>query len=139
MDARRRIRRRVHRHAGGPRDFHRPCPHRCGRTQRQLSTRAPVSSCPRWRGAPSVRYPTPLLDCLAAWRRLMNELELLGAASDRVFVGGASAGGNLAVMSSLQQPTLVFQHRQASYWRTRCSMPHGRRSRARFGEIGADD
>ncbi|MCK9925347.1 alpha/beta hydrolase [Frankia sp. AgPm24] len=65
----------------------------------------PLSRARRWRGAAAVRFPTPVLDCLAAWHRLVAEAESLGLAADRVFVGGASAGANLAVMSTLRAAT----------------------------------
>ncbi|MCM3885575.1 alpha/beta hydrolase [Frankia sp. R82] len=65
----------------------------------------PLSRVRRWRGAAAVRFPTPVLDCLAAWHRLAAEAESLGLAAERIFVGGASAGANLAVMSTLRAAT----------------------------------
>ena len=58
----------------------------------------PLPGTARWRGAPAVRYPTPVDDCVAAWRWLASEL---GAATP-IAVGGASAGGNLAAMVALR-------------------------------------
>ncbi|MBL7487546.1 alpha/beta hydrolase fold domain-containing protein [Frankia sp. AgB1.9] len=62
----------------------------------------PLSRVRRWRGAPAVRFPVPVLDCLAAWRRLVEEAEPLGLKAGQIFAGGASAGANLAVMSTLR-------------------------------------
>ncbi|CAO5255566.1 alpha/beta hydrolase fold domain-containing protein [Frankia sp. AgKG'84/4] len=62
----------------------------------------PLSRVRRWRGGAAVRFPLPVLDCLAAWHRLVDEAEPLGLAADQIFVGGASAGANLAVMSTLR-------------------------------------
>ncbi len=61
----------------------------------------PLSRVRRWRGAPAVRFPQPVQDCVAGWRLLLNESQRLGVDAQRVFIGGASAGGNLAVMTTL--------------------------------------
>ncbi len=50
-----------------------------------------------WNGEPAVRYPTPIRDGQAGFRRLLVEAITRGVPEDRIFVGGASAGGNLAV------------------------------------------
>ncbi|MCK9897096.1 alpha/beta hydrolase fold domain-containing protein [Frankia sp. AgB32] len=62
----------------------------------------PLSRVRRWRGGAAVRFPLPVLDCLAAWHRLVDEVEPLGLAAGQIFVGGASAGANLAAMSTLR-------------------------------------
>lgn len=51
---------------------------------------------PEYRLAPEHPYPVPLEDCIAAYQWLLTEGESLGADLDRIVVGGASAGGNLA-------------------------------------------
>ena len=51
----------------------------------------------RWRGAPAIRFPTPVDDCVAAWGWLAREL----GPTTPVTVGGASAGGNLATLAVL--------------------------------------
>jgi acetyl esterase/lipase len=43
-----------------------------------------------------VTYPVPLDDAFAAWRWLEENAGTLGADRDRLFIGGASAGANLA-------------------------------------------
>lgn len=43
-----------------------------------------------------VRYPVPLDDVLAAWHWLEAQTDRLGVDSQRLFVGGASVGANLA-------------------------------------------
>jgi acetyl esterase len=62
----------------------------------------PLSRVRRWRGAAAVRFPIPVADCLAAWRQLADDAESFGLSADRIFLGGASAGGDLAVMSALR-------------------------------------
>lgn len=52
----------------------------------------------KYRGAPAVRFPAPVLDCVAGWKRLADEV----GPGVPIFVGGASAGGNLAVMTALR-------------------------------------
>ncbi len=63
---------------------------------------APWSRARRWRGAPAARFPAPLEDTTAAWHELQAEADRLGIPPDRRFVGGASAGGNLAAMTALE-------------------------------------
>jgi acetyl esterase len=58
---------------------------------------APDCDATQWNGAPAVRYPTPILDGQAGFNRLREEAIARGVPADRLFVGGASAGGNLAV------------------------------------------
>jgi acetyl esterase/lipase len=58
----------------------------------------PLRRLARWHGAPAVRFPTPVHDCLDAWRWLAREL----GPTTPIVVGGASAGGDLAVLSALR-------------------------------------
>jgi acetyl esterase/lipase len=49
-----------------------------------------------------IRYPTPLEDVLAAWRWVTERRVELGADRARIFIGGASAGANLAAAATLR-------------------------------------
>jgi acetyl esterase/lipase len=49
-----------------------------------------------------VRFPVPHDDVVAAYRWAVSEAALLGAAADRVTLGGASAGANLAAGACLR-------------------------------------
>ncbi|MBY4127525.1 alpha/beta hydrolase fold domain-containing protein [Rhodococcus fascians] len=59
----------------------------------------PFSKVTRWRSRAAVRFPTPIDDCLAGWAHLDSAEDATDAP---LFVGGASAGGNLAAMSILR-------------------------------------
>ena len=54
-------------------------------------TNGMITWSPDYRMPPSHPYPAPLDDCMTVYRRLLEV-----RASDDIFVGGASAGGNLA-------------------------------------------
>jgi acetyl esterase len=55
------------------------------------------------RNAPvAVRYPLPLDDCEAAWRWLVHQARKRDLDPSRIHVGGASAGGALAVTLALR-------------------------------------
>jgi acetyl esterase len=49
-----------------------------------------------------VRFPVPLDDVMAAWQWLVQNAGDLGADPGRLFIGGASAGGNLAVSAAVR-------------------------------------
>jgi len=51
--------------------------------------------------APEFPYPTPLEDCYAGLRWLHDNAESLGIASDRIGIGGSSAGAGLAAALAL--------------------------------------
>ncbi len=66
---------------------------RCAEFARELEI---VVACPYYRLAPRHRFPAALDDCRAAWGWLLDHLGELGVDSERVAVGGESAGGGLA-------------------------------------------
>jgi len=49
-----------------------------------------------------VRYPAPLDDTLAAWHWLTEHTDELGVDPERMFIGGASVGANLATGASVR-------------------------------------
>jgi acetyl esterase len=51
--------------------------------------------------APEHKFPTPVEHCLSAWRWILAEGPSLGVDPARVAIGGDSAGGNLAIASTL--------------------------------------
>lgn len=66
-----------------------------------------------YRLAPEHKFPTPLKDCVAALRWIVDHAEELDVDADRVVIGGGSAGGNLAAATALiardEGPTIVGQ------------------------------
>jgi acetyl esterase/lipase len=66
---------------------------RCAEFVRELGV---IAICPYYRLAPKDRFPAAIDDCWAAWQWLQNHLGELGVDSDRVAIGGESAGGGLA-------------------------------------------
>ncbi|WP_246126294.1 alpha/beta hydrolase [Nesterenkonia populi] len=57
---------------------------------------------PEYRLSPKHPYPTPLDDCMQAWTYMQDHARAYGIASDKVAVGGQSAGGGLAAMLALR-------------------------------------
>jgi acetyl esterase/lipase len=55
-----------------------------------------------YRLAPEWPYPTPLDDCQAGLRWLVDEADTLGIDRDRIAIGGGSAGGGLAAGLALR-------------------------------------
>ncbi len=67
-----------------------------------------------YRLAPENPYPAPLHDCYAALKWFAKNANSLGVSSDRIAIGGASAGGGLAAGTALMArdkggPNLIFQ------------------------------
>lgn len=54
------------------------------------------------RAPDAVRYPLPLDDCALAWDLLVDAAPAWGLAPERMYVGGASAGGALAASLALR-------------------------------------
>ena len=65
----------------------------------------PVPWVTRWRGAPAVRFPGPIQDCLAAWRWFHEDLQRQGWGDRPIAIGGASAGADLATVTTLRLST----------------------------------
>ena len=55
-----------------------------------------------YRLVPSVAFPDPVHDCIAALRWIVDHSAQLGGSPARVFVGGHSAGGQIAALMSLR-------------------------------------
>lgn len=67
-----------------------------------------------YRLAPENSYPAPLHDCYAALKWFAKNANSLGVSSNRIAIGGASAGGGLAAGTALIArdkggPNLIFQ------------------------------
>jgi arylformamidase len=55
-----------------------------------------------YRLAPHARFPAPFDDCLAAFAWVFRNIAKHGGSPDRLFVGGHSAGGQLAALIALR-------------------------------------
>jgi acetyl esterase/lipase len=55
-----------------------------------------------YRLAPATRHPAPLMDCIEAAKAVRTMAGELGGDADRIFVGGHSAGGQLAALMALR-------------------------------------
>lgn len=55
-----------------------------------------------YRRVPEVHYPLPLEDCLASIRWIYHHATYYKANRENLFIGGDSAGGNLAIASTLK-------------------------------------
>jgi acetyl esterase/lipase len=62
-----------------------------------------------YRLIPSVGFPEPVHDCIAALRWIVDHIAQHGGSPERVFVGGHSAGGQIAALMSLR-PDWLQQH-----------------------------
>jgi triacylglycerol lipase len=60
-----------------------------------------VGVCVRYRLAPETAFPGPLDDCVAGLEWVLGHADEIGVDSDRVGIGGASAGGGLAAALTL--------------------------------------
>ena len=60
-----------------------------------------------YRLIPNVSFPQPVLDCIAALRWIFDHVAEHGGTPHRLFVGGHSAGGQIAALMSLQPHWLV--------------------------------
>jgi acetyl esterase/lipase len=62
-----------------------------------------------YRLIPSVAFPEPVHDCIAALRWIVDHIAQHGGSPRRMFVGGHSAGGQIAALMSLR-PDWLAQH-----------------------------
>jgi acetyl esterase/lipase len=60
-----------------------------------------------YRLIPTVSFPTPVMDCISALRWIADNIAEHGGSPDRLFVGGHSAGGQIAALMALQKDWLV--------------------------------
>ena len=60
-----------------------------------------------YRLIPSVAFPEPVHDCIAALRWVVDHIAEHGGSPERVFVGGHSAGGQIAALMSLRPDWLL--------------------------------
>lgn len=54
-----------------------------------------------YRLAPKYPFPIPVEDCFATYKWVLNNVDKLGIAKDKIMIGGDSAGGNLATAVTL--------------------------------------
>jgi arylformamidase len=60
-----------------------------------------------YRLIPTVSFPAPVLDCIAALRWITEHIAEHGGSPHRLFVGGHSAGGQIAALMALRKDWLA--------------------------------
>jgi acetyl esterase/lipase len=60
-----------------------------------------------YRLIPNVSFPEPVMDCISALRWISDHIVEFGGSPKRLFVGGHSAGGQIAALMSLHKEWLV--------------------------------
>ena len=60
-----------------------------------------------YRLIPTVSFPAPVLDCIAALRWIAEHIAEHGGSPHRLFVGGHSAGGQIAALMALRKDWLA--------------------------------
>ena len=60
-----------------------------------------------YRLIPAVSFPAPVMDCIAALRRIAEHIADYGGSPHRLFVGGHSAGGQIAALMALRKDWLA--------------------------------
>ena len=60
-----------------------------------------------YRLIPNVSFPEPVMDCIAALRWIFDHIAEFGGSPKRLFVGGHSAGGQIAALMSLHKEWLA--------------------------------
>jgi arylformamidase len=60
-----------------------------------------------YRLIPTVSFPTPVMDCITAVRWIADHIAQHGGSPDRLFVGGHSAGGQIAALMTLRKDWLA--------------------------------
>lgn len=73
----------------------------CGLMAPGITARDAILVAPTYRLAPEHRYPAPVLDTLAAIAAIRARVAEWGGSPDRLFLGGHSAGGQIAMQVAL--------------------------------------
>ncbi|WP_238367732.1 alpha/beta hydrolase [Mesobacterium pallidum] len=73
----------------------------CGLMAPGITARGALLVAPTYRLAPAHRYPVPVLDTLAAIAAIRSRIVEWGGDPDRLFLGGHSAGGHIAMQAAL--------------------------------------
>lgn len=73
----------------------------CGLMAPGITARGALLVAPTYRLAPEYRYPTAVLDTLAAIAAIRARIAEWGGSPDRLFLGGHSAGGHVAMQAAL--------------------------------------
>lgn len=74
----------------------------CGHMAAAITKMPAILVSPSYRLFPGVRYPTPVKDCIRALAWIVEHARSLGADPKKIFVGGHSAGGQIAALMALQ-------------------------------------